>query len=39
VPDGYGGFEYAPTRTLVDTDVVYEISAGEYTDDVSWGGC
>ena len=37
--DGAGGYAYAPSRQLVDADVVHEITAGDYTDDISWGGC
>ncbi len=31
-------YKYAPTRPLVDSDVIAEISAQRYTDDVSWEG-
>lgn len=34
-----GDDAYAPTRPLVDTDVIAEIFAQRYTDDVSWEGC
>ncbi|MDO5735292.1 MAG: hypothetical protein Q4P15_02330 [Propionibacteriaceae bacterium] len=40
--DEYEGekyYEYAPRRPLVDSDVIVEISAQEYTDDVSWDVC
>ncbi len=31
-------YKYAPTRPLVDSDVIAEISAQRYTDDASWEG-
>ncbi len=37
--DGNKFYEYAPTRPLVDTDVIAEIFAQRYTDEVSWEGC
>jgi len=34
-----GEDSYAPTRPLVDGDVIAEIFAQRYTDDASWEGC
>ena len=36
---GTGENFYAPTRPLVDSDVIIEIRASEYTTDVSFDGC
>ncbi len=35
---GTGDYSYAPMRPLVDSDVIEEISAQRYTDEVSWEG-
>lgn len=35
---GTGDYNYAPMRPLVDSDVIKEISAQRYTNDVSWEG-
>lgn len=38
-PYSDGSLRYAPTRPLQDADVVVEIAAQEYLEDVSFGGC
>lgn len=35
---GTGDYNYAPMRPLVNSDVIEEISAQRYTDEVSWEG-
>ena len=37
--DAHGDRLYAPVRPLLDTDVIFEMSAQSYTTDVSWDGC
>ncbi len=34
-----GADAYAPSRPLIDSDVIAEIFAQRYTDDASWEGC